>query len=140
MLVWIETIQQRIETNSTSSKKCIFLISWKQHLTLDILQMLVYLKANCLVCMQRESDALDCFKEAIGRYCNISHLYYENMSVGRIFMGEDHNLMTSYDANACLKKSKIIFENFSLNPDKNENIAAVMGIKFCGVLIFYLEI
>ena len=94
----------------------------------------VYLKANCLVCLHHESDALDCFEEAIRCYHNTSQMYYENISVGRIFMGDGKDLMTS-DAAAitCLWKSKITFKNFCLNPDKNENIAAVMGIKFSGV-------
>ena len=93
----------------------------------------VYLKANCLVCLHRESDALDCFKEAMENYHDTSRMYYENISVGRIFMGDDQDLMTSDNVDVCVKKSKIIFKNFSLNPDKNENIAAVMGIKFCEV-------
>ena len=91
----------------------------------------VYLKANCLVCLQRDSDAMDCFEKAIDYYHGTSQMYYENISVGRIFMGDDQELMTSDAANVCLRKSKDIFKNFSLNPEKNESVAAVMGIKFC---------
>ena len=93
----------------------------------------VYLKANCLVCLHHKSDALNCFEEAIRSYHNTSRMYYENISVGRIFMGDGKDLMTSDAAIKCLRKSIIIFKKFSLNPDKNENIAAVMGIKFSGV-------
>ena len=64
----------------------------------------VYLKVNCLVCLQRESDVLNCFEQAIGHYNDRPR---ENMSVVKIYMGDDQGLMIRDAATACQKRAKL---------------------------------
>ena len=77
----------------------------------------VYLKANCLVCLQRESDVLNCFEQAIGHYNDRPR---ENMSVVKIYMGDDQGLNDKGCRYCMSEKSKIIFKNFSLNPTRTK--------------------